>query len=71
MDHEHHDVHLNASGTGRGKIVFGLMLAIAAFFLLAEHWAHALGVLPYVVLLACPLLHFFHHGGHGGHRGHR
>ncbi len=43
---------------------------ILAFFLLREHWAHALGLAPYILLLACPLLHLFHgHGGlgHGGH----
>jgi hypothetical protein len=45
-------------------------LAIAAFFLIAEHTAHVLGALPYLILLACPLLHFFMHRGHGGH-GHR
>ena len=43
-------------------------LAIAAFFLLSEHRAHVFGVLPFLLLLACPLLHFFMHGrrGHGG-----
>lgn len=41
-------------------------LAIAGFFLLTEHKAHVLGVLPFLLLLACPLLHLFHHGGHGG-----
>ncbi|WOS65392.1 DUF2933 domain-containing protein [Sinorhizobium fredii] len=39
---------------------------IAAFFILREHWQHALGLAPYLLLLACPLLHLFH--GHGGHR---
>lgn len=43
-------------------------LAIAAFFLWTEHRAHLLGVLPYVLLLLCPLLHLLH-GGHGGHDG--
>ena len=43
--------------------------AVAAVFLLTEHTAHTLGVLPYLLLLACPLMHFLHHG-HGGHRGH-
>jgi hypothetical protein len=43
-------------------------LAIAAFFLLSEHRAHFLGALPWLLLLACPFLHFFMHGkhGHGG-----
>lgn len=51
---------------------FGLallgFLAIAAFFLWTEHRAHLLGVLPYVLLLLCPLLHLLH-GGHGGDSG--
>jgi hypothetical protein len=43
-------------------------LGIAAFFLLTEHRAHVWGLTPYLLLLACPLLHFFMHGRHGGHR---
>lgn len=39
-------------------------LAIAGFFLLTEHRAHVLGALPFLLLLACPLLHLFHHHGH-------
>ena len=48
-------------------------LAIAGFFLLSEHRAHALGILPYVLLLLCPLLHLFGHGGqgHGAGKGDR
>lgn len=41
-------------------------LAIAGFFLLTEHRAHVLGILPFLLLLACPLLHLFH-SGHSGH----
>jgi hypothetical protein len=37
----------------------------------SEHRAHLFGVLPYLLLLACPLMHFFMHGRHGGHGGHR
>ena len=44
-------------------------LAIAGFFLVTEHTAHLFGVLPFVLLLLCPLLHLFMHGGHGGHGG--
>jgi hypothetical protein len=29
-----------------------------------------LGVLPYLLILACPLMHLFMHRGHGGHGGH-
>lgn len=44
-------------------------LGIAAFFVLTEHRAHAWGLAPYLLLLACPLLHFLVHGRHGGHGG--
>ena len=44
------------------------LTVIVVFFILREHWAHALGLAPYLLLLACPLMHLFH--GHGGHEGH-
>lgn len=44
--------------------------AVALFYLWSEHRAHLFGVLPYLLLLACPLMHFFMHGHHGRHRGH-
>ena len=47
-----------------------ILLMIAAFFLWTEHRAHVLGVLPYLIFLACPLIHFFMNRGHGGHGGH-
>lgn len=54
----------------RKWIYFAASLAvIVLFFLLREHWAHALGLLPYVVLLACPLMHLFHRHGHRHHHG--
>jgi hypothetical protein len=44
-----------------------VMSVVALFFLLEEHRAHMLGALPYLFLLACPLMHvFMHHGHHHG-----
>lgn len=40
-------------------------LGVAGFFLVTEHRAHLLGFLPFVLVLACPLMHLFHHRGHG------
>ncbi len=40
-------------------------LAIAVFFLTTEHRAHHSGILPYLLLLACPFFHLFMHAGHG------
>ncbi len=55
------------------RLPFGIalvgFLAIAGFFLWTEHRAHLLGGLPWLLLLACPLLHFFMHRGHGDHHG--
>jgi len=58
-------------GASGSSFVIGvcLFLAAAAFFLWTEHRAHLLGILPYLILLACPFIHLFLHRGHGGHRG--
>ncbi|MFC3125096.1 DUF2933 domain-containing protein [Pseudoroseomonas globiformis] len=52
-----------------GVVVIGFAL-IVAFYVLREHYAHVFGALPYLLLLACPLMHLFMHHGHGGHAGH-
>jgi Protein of unknown function (DUF2933) len=59
------------SGFWRSRYAIGLLVlgAIAAYFLLSEHRAHFFGALPFLLLLACPLMHVFMHGGHGGHSG--
>ena len=48
--------------------IFWGFLAIAAYFLLTEHRAHVFQYLPFLLLLACPLMHLFH--GHGNHSKH-
>uniref|UniRef100_UPI003F497096 DUF2933 domain-containing protein n=1 Tax=Ensifer adhaerens TaxID=106592 RepID=UPI003F497096 len=51
----------------RRWILFSASLTvIAAIF--REHWQHVLGLTPYLLLLACPLMHLFHGHGHAGHR---
>lgn len=47
--------------------VFVGFAAIAGFFLITEHTAHTISFLPWLLLLACPLMHIFGHG-HGGHK---
>lgn len=53
----------------RSRHALGLvvMAAVAAVFLLSEHRAHFLGALPFLLVLACPLMHLFMHHGHGRH----
>ncbi len=64
-NHEAHDTR-----TTKTRWALIAFLGVAGFFLVAEHKAHVLGALPYLLLLACPLLHVFMHRGHGGHGGH-
>jgi hypothetical protein len=54
------------SRTGPVFLVFGV---VAALYLLFEHTTHVIQWLPFGILLLCPLMHIFMHGGHGGHGG--
>ncbi|MDI4635232.1 DUF2933 domain-containing protein [Pelomonas sp. V22] len=70
MEHDHQHAPFWRSRFGIGWIV---LAGVAGWFLWEEHRAHLLGFLPYVILLACPLMHvFMHHGHHhgGGHHQH-
>jgi Protein of unknown function (DUF2933) len=51
------------------KMGLAISLVIAALggYLLWTHTGHVLSALPYLLLLACPLMHFFGHG-HGHHQ---
>lgn len=64
---------LSRTAADRPAIWLGsvLLAAIALFFLWGEHRVHILGWLPWLLLLACLLIHrFMHRGhGHGGHGG--
>lgn len=53
--------------TSKAFLTCAAFLAIGSILLWTEHLAHALGYLPYLLLLACPLLHMFMHSGHGDH----
>ena len=73
LDHRAPDPALGADPNGFWRSRAGLVaigfLVIGAFFLVTEHTARVLGALPYLLLLACPLMHVFMHGGHGSHGG--
>ena len=72
MNHDHSVHDSEPKGFWNSRYAIGLLVlgAIAAFFLLTEHRAHFFGALPFLLLLACPLMHIFMHHGHGGHQGH-
>ncbi|MBX3063320.1 MAG: DUF2933 domain-containing protein [Anaerolineae bacterium] len=51
-----------------------LLFAIAAFYAVTEHTTHVFQLLPYALLLLCPLMHLFMMRGmmhgHGSHAAH-
>jgi hypothetical protein len=68
------DTHSNNHGNGKGgnvgRWVFLGFALVAGYFLFTEHRAHLFGIMPYLLILACPLMHLFHkHGDHGSHPG--
>ncbi|PKO86038.1 MAG: DUF2933 domain-containing protein [Betaproteobacteria bacterium HGW-Betaproteobacteria-12] len=42
-----------------------MIAVILGFFIIREHWEHLTGRWAYLLLLLCPVMHFFGHGGHG------
>ena len=68
-DHSSHDSEPKGFWSSRYAIGWLVLGAVAGYFLLTEHRAHFFGALPYLLLLACPLMHIFMHSGHGGHGG--
>lgn len=45
-------------------IVVCALVALAGFYFWNDHRAHLWGALPYLLLLACPFIHFFMHRKH-------
>jgi hypothetical protein len=51
-------------------LVLCVALAAVGLYLLIFHLNHVLLAVPYLLLLACPLMHLMHRGhGRGGHHG--
>ena len=64
MQHDDRASDTNERYRTLSRYVFFGFVAVAAYFLIAEHRAHVLPFLPFLLLAACPLLHVFHHRGH-------
>ena len=70
MEHNDSDDRAGFFASRANLVLLGF-LAIGGYFLVTEHWAHIVPFLPWLFLLACPLMHVFMHSGHGGHGGGR
>jgi len=70
MNHSIDDTGAPQTPQNRKPLTVALLMValIVVFYLLREHWGHVAGLWPYLLLLACPVMHLFH--GHGAH-GHR
>lgn len=53
----------------KAGVILIMLIAIGAFYLVREHFGHVSPYLPYLILLVCPVMHFFGLG-HGGHSRH-
>ena len=47
-------------------VFMGIAGLVGVYYLLTEHLTHVTQAVPYLFLLACPLMHLFGH--HHGHR---
>ena len=52
----------------RSGLALTLVAAALGVYLLVTHTGHTLAAAPYLLLLACPLIHVFGHHHGGGHR---
>jgi len=65
MDESDHDRHAPSFWRRPAGMAVATAALIAGFYLLREHWGHVLGYWPYLLLMACPLMHLMHGYGHG------
>jgi len=64
------DNHSSSAWSTYSRTVFIAFALIALGLIAYEHRMHVLGILPWLLILACPLMHLFMHHGHSGHYGH-
>ncbi|NRP87475.1 hypothetical protein GFPCMMHI_03395 [Ensifer adhaerens] len=64
------DNHSSSAWSTYSRTVFIAFALIALGLIAYEHRVHVLGILPWLLILACPLMHLLMHHGHGGHSGH-
>jgi hypothetical protein len=69
--HVTNTLHKDERAPRRANIVLIGFLLVGGFYLVTEHRAHMLGLLPFLFLPLCLVMHFFMHGKHGHGGGHR
>jgi hypothetical protein len=71
MNHDHeHPPEADNGGNGQSWLLSRtgaatvVAIAVLGFLVYTGHSAHLFGVLPYLLIFSCPLIHIFMHGGH-------
>ncbi len=66
MAHSRDTEHRNTwtKMTKPANIALLAFLIVGGFYLVTEHRAHLWGILPFFLILICPLMHLFMHHGH-------
>ena len=70
MNHDDNEPHVHSFWRRPAGMALATAALIAGFYMLRKHWGHVLGFWPYLLLLACPLMHLMHGHGHGGYGRH-
>ena len=60
--------HLNAFFGSTAGLIASLIVAALGTYLIAYHLTHLALLVPYLFLLACPLMHLMHRGHHSHHQ---
>jgi hypothetical protein len=69
MSDDHNAISRWRSPVGMFVLIAG---GVGLYYLLTEHLTHVTQAIPYLLLLACPVMHLFGHGhGPHGHSDHR
>ncbi|WP_137820159.1 DUF2933 domain-containing protein [Pseudomonas sp. 2FG] len=70
MTNPHHSVNTSPPlWKSKAGIALIMLVVIGVFYIAREHYGHISQILPYLILLLCPLMHLFGHN-HGAHAHH-
>lgn len=68
MGSHQHETDYRPAGANYGMVVMMICcLALIAIFFIFPRRLDGYSIIPFLLLIACPLMHLFMHRGHGGH----
>jgi len=70
LNHTHSSPQSDTNWSQINQWLLWLGLAAAVAWLVVRHGAHLVELLPFLLILACPLMHLFGHGHGNSHKSH-